>query len=272
MWEKFKNSKFAKTFKDGWGRGGAVITVFCLILALAVVLSVSIATNRAKKKYAGENDGMHNPPVEDNTNPNGNDAGNEQSGNNHDNQENKPSDNDEEKQPVNGEIEEFELSLVVEGVISKGHDASIQVWSNTMEDYRVHLGVDLIAEEGTPVYAAADGEVSRVWDDPLMGRCVAISHGDNIYTYYKNLDATLADGITQGAQIKCGDEIGKVGETAIVELADEPHLHLEMTVNGLAVDPRDYFSDEALDVMSRDTSYESNAISEENTEATTTGK
>ena len=270
MWEKFKQSNFAKRFKDGWGRGGAVITVFCLVLALAVILSVSIATNRAKKKYAGENDGTQNPPVEENTeSPNGNNQGGQNSG---ENQNDKPSGGEGETQPVGGEIEEFELSLVVAGVISKGHDAAIQVWSNTMEDYRVHLGVDLVAEEGSPVYAAADGEVSRVWDDPLMGRCVAISHGDNIYTYYKNLNATLADGITQGAQIKCGDQIGKVGETAIVELADEPHLHLEMTVNGLAVDPRDYFTDEALDVMSRDTSFESSATGEQVTEAVKTGK
>ena len=250
MWEKFKESKFAQKFKEGWGNGGAVIAVFCLVLVLAVILSVSVATNRAKKKYAGETNGTGEEITEptDETEANQNDVTTE-----------KPSGGEVETQPVVGEVEEFELAAPVSGIISKGHDTSIQVWSNTMEDYRVHLGLDIVASEGAPVCAAADGTVSKVWDDPLMGKCVAISHGDNIYTYYKNLNATLCDGITQGAEVKCGDQLGVVGETAILELADEPHLHLEMTVNGLAVDPRDYFSAAALEAMNRDVSYEQNA-------------
>ena len=258
MWEKFKASKFAQKFKEGWNRGGAVIVVFCLVLALAVILSVSVATNRAKKKYAGETtvtgEEMSESVVETEANQKDEDAEKPSGGGD----ETQPVGGDGGTQPVGGEVDEFALSAPVSGIISKGHDASIQVWSNTMEDYRVHLGLDIVASEGAPVCAAADGTVSRVWDDPLMGRCVAISHGDNIYTYYKNLNANLSDGITQGAEVKCGDKIGVVGETAILELADEPHLHLEMTVNGLAVDPRDYFSAAALEALNRDVSYEQN--------------
>ena len=265
MWEKFKNSNFSQKFKEGWKRGGAVVTVFCLVLALAVILSVSIATNRAKKKY-GDDEGTTQSRVEEKTED-------QNQGNERETEANKPSGKDEiETQPVGAEGEELELALPVNGVLSKGHDASIQVWSSTMEDYRVHLGVDIVAASGEPVYAAADGEVTKVWDDPLMGRCVAVSHGDNIYTYYKNLNASLCDGITQGASVKCGDQLGTVGETAIIELADEPHLHLEMTVNGLAVDPRDYFSAAALEAMSKDNSYESSAVGENVTEEIKTGK
>lgn len=265
MWEKFKNSNFSQKFKEGWRRGGAVVTVFCLVLALAVILSVSIATNRAKKKY-GDDEERTQSRVEENTEK-------QNHGGERETEANKPSGKDEvETQPVGADGEEFELDLPVDGVLAKGHDATIQVWSSTMEDYRVHLGVDIVAASGEPVYAAADGEVTKVWDDPLMGRCVAISHGEEIYTYYKNLDAVLCEGITQGAQIKSGDQIGKVGETAILELADEPHLHLEMTVGGLAVDPRDYFSDTAAEVLKKDTSYESSAVAEQVTEAINTGK
>jgi len=82
-----------------------------------------------------------------------------------------------------------------------------------------------------------------------MGRCVAISHGDDIYTFYKNLDSSLEDGIEEGVKVSRGQKIGEVGNTAISELADEPHLHIEMTVNGLAVDPRDYFNAEAKDSL-----------------------
>ncbi len=237
MFEKFKEK--CKAF----GRNrAAVVTVVILVLTLTVVLAVSIATNRAKKNNAEEDsttaqnvpeqtEADKSPDVESGT-------------------INSPSHDATETQPVSGEVEEFELSLPAQGVIAKGHDATIQVWSETMGDYRVHLGVDIATEENAPVLASADGVVEKIWDDALMGRCVAISHGDDIYTFYKNLDSTLEDGIEEGAKVTCGQKIGEVGSTAIAELADEPHLHIEMTVGGLAVDPRDYFSNEAKDSLS----------------------
>ena len=248
MWEKFKESKFAQKCKELSKKGGFVATVACLTLVLVIALTASIATNRAKQQYAGNNgtgestesrndqtegkeddtvNGTVNAPVHKDENENG----------------------DDEK-PVGGEAEEFELSLPVVGVISKGHDATIQVWSETMGAYKVHLGLDITTEEGAPVLAAADGTVSKVWDDALMGKCVALDHGDGIFTFYKNLDPVLTAGIEKGKNVKCGEQLGKVGESAISELADEPHLHIEMTVNGIAVDPADYLSKEAKDTIS----------------------
>ena len=222
----------------------AVVTFVVILLALTVVLSVSIATNRAKKKYDNDETGTNNTPTtqateERDTEPTIEDGTVET-----------PTHQATEK-PVSGEIEEFKISLPVQGSIAKGHDATIQVWSETMGDYRVHLGLDIATEDGAPVYAAADGTVTKIWDDALMGRCVAICHDGEIYTFYKNLDSTLTKGIVEGAEVKRGDKIGEVGNTAIAELADEPHLHIEMTVNGLAVDPRDYFSKEAQDSLAQ---------------------
>ena len=260
MWEKFKESKFAKKCKELSRRGGVVAAVVCIALVLAVVLSVSIATNRAKKKYAGETDGTVNTPTEQTAEPAGNTGiieGTVET----------PVHNNESEAPVVAEPEVFELTLPVNGVISKGHDATIQVWSETMEDYRVHLGVDIATEENAPVFAAADGVVSKIWDDALMGRCVAISHDGEVYTFYKNLDPVLSEGVLENAEIKCGQQLGRVGESAIAELADEPHLHIEMTVGGLAVDPTDYFSEEAKTTLSQNTGNESSTPSGAETEA-----
>ena len=222
--------KFKEKCKSLSRNRAAVVTFVVILLALTVVLSVSIANNRAKKKYANAqtSSGQTNetePPLEDGT-------------------VEAPTHQGTEK-PVSGDVEEFELSLPANGVIAKGHDSTIQVWSETMGDYRIHLGIDIATEDGAPVYAAADGKVSKIWDDALMGRCVAISHDGEVYTFYKNLDTTLTSGIEEGAEVKRGDQIGTVGDTAIAELADEPHFHVEMTVNGLAVDPREYLSAEA---------------------------
>jgi murein DD-endopeptidase MepM/ murein hydrolase activator NlpD len=132
------------------------------------------------------------------------------------------------------------------------------VFSPTTGDYRIHLGVDMVTSEDAPVLAAADGVVSRIWDDALMGKCLAISHSGDCYTIYKNLDVTLPDDIVEGANVTAGQQIGTVGDTATLELAEEPHLHMEMTVKGLAVDPREYFSQQALAALGKDESHEQN--------------
>ncbi len=240
MFEKFKEK-----CKSLSRNRAAIVTFAIILLALTVILSVSIATNRAKKKFAVNEvpTGTQSPsgqptetepPIEDGT-------------------VEAPTHQDTEK-PVSGNIEEFKISLPVNGVISKGHDSTIQVWSETMGDYRVHLGIDIASDEGAPVYAAADGTVSKIWDDALMGRCIAISHGNDVYTFYKNLDATFASGIKEGSTVNEGDKIGEVGNTAIAELADEPHVHIEMTIKGLAVDPRDYFNNAAKESITQNNS------------------
>ena len=96
----------------------------------------------------------------------------------------------------------------------------------------------------------------------MMGTCVAITHKDETVSIYKNLAKELADGIVAGATVKQGDEIGRVGDTAVVEMADEPHLHFEVTVKGLSVDPLDFFSKGDVDALSKDPAYESDAQAE----------
>jgi murein DD-endopeptidase MepM/ murein hydrolase activator NlpD len=128
-----------------------------------------------------------------------------------------------------------------------------------MADYRVHLGVDMATAPEAPVYAAADGKVEKIWEDSMMGTCVALTHKDETVSIYKNLAKELAEGITAGAAVKQGQQLGIVGDTAVVEMADEPHLHFEVTAKGLSVDPLDYFSEKDVNALSEDTAFESGA-------------
>ena len=89
----------------------------------------------------------------------------------------------------------------------------------------------------------------------MMGYCLAIRHGGNSYSIYKNLSETLADGIEQGVSVRSGQLIGTVGESAMVEVAQEPHLHFEMTVADLMVDPLEYFDEKSLEALKLDASH-----------------
>ena len=132
--------------------------------------------------------------------------------------------------------------LPVSGALSKKHDSELQVYSTTMNDYRVHLGIDVLAPEGEPVCAVADGTVAQIWEDVRMGQCIAIQHAGDAVSVYKNVSAELPEGIIEGAKVKAGQQIATVGATAMVEIADEPHLHFEVSVGGILEDPLEHFS------------------------------
>jgi murein DD-endopeptidase MepM/ murein hydrolase activator NlpD len=150
------------------------------------------------------------------------------------------------------------FSLPIEGELSVDFSDSVPVFSQTMNDYRTHLGVDIKAELGKEVLAVADGTVSNVWVDPFMGTCVSIDHSGEAVSIYKNLAPEVNEGIIIGASVKSGDVIGAVGETAMNEIAQEPHLHYELKVDGKHIDPKTHLNFSAPQNPSEDTSSSEN--------------
>lgn len=128
----------------------------------------------------------------------------------------------------------------VSGIVTKGFSDTVPVFSETMNDYRVHTGVDISGEAGEAVLAAADGTVGAIWDDPLMGKCMTIVHDAGFVSTYKGLNEIIPDGIELGVSVKAGQPVAALGETALIEVAQEPHLHFELTASGVPVDPTDY--------------------------------
>ena len=249
MSEKENNTNLRDKLKNLKANRAAVLTAVVLIAALAVIISVTVATNRSKKndsdlpkndppKSTTQTPQVTNPP-EDTQTP-------------EDTKPQKPADTTGSAQ-VEDKLPSF--ILPVNGVLSKKHDATLQVYSNTMKDYRVHLGVDIVTEADAPVYAAADGKVAKIWEDTLMGYCVAIKHSGDCYTIYKNLSEIIPEGISEGASVRAGQLIGSVGESAMIEVAEEPHLHFEMTVADLSVDPLEYFDEKSLESLKIDASH-----------------
>ena len=102
---------------------------------------------------------------------------------------------------------------------------------------KMHTGIDFAAEIGTPIYATADGKVSRV-DIKInsgYGKMVEIDHGFGYSTRYAHMHDFA---VRPGQNIKRGDLIGYVGNTGI---STAPHLHYEVLINGEQVDPVHYF-------------------------------
>ena len=131
-----------------------------------------------------------------------------------------------DEEPTDAKLPEFVSP--VSGALVKDYSADIPVFSTTMEDYRVHCGIDIGADAGTVVMAAADGEISKVYYDPMMGQTVEITHSGGYTTVYKNLQTKLPKGTVEGAKVSAGDTIGYVGDTALVEISESPHLHFEI--------------------------------------------
>ena len=131
-------------------------------------------------------------------------------------------------------------ALVSNGSICKYHDPALQVFNQTTNDYRVHLGIDVATDMNAEVYALYDGTVEKIWEDIMEGYCLAINHGNGLVSFYKNLSGSYPAGVEVGAKIQAGQVLGYVGDSAVVEMADEPHLHFEMTLNGEQVNPADY--------------------------------
>ncbi len=149
-------------------------------------------------------------------------------------------------EPVIAEKVSFIAPVSAGNVIGKW-SADIPVFSNTMEDYRVHLGIDIEADAGTPVYAAADGTVTTVEFDPMMGQTVIITHADGYKSVYRNMQTAIPQGIEVGKEVKAGDTIGAVGDTALIEISEEPHLHFEIYKDDICEDPLSHIALKSVD-------------------------
>ena len=98
-----------------------------------------------------------------------------------------------------------------------------------------HLGIDVAAPAGTPVYAMGDGVVNKAVEEKGWGKMIVLDHGNGFVTFYGHLDEIH---VAAGAKVYRGEVIGKVGNTG---QSTGPHLHFEVRQNGEHRNPADFY-------------------------------
>ncbi len=137
-----------------------------------------------------------------------------------------------ENQTTTGVYTNSSFIYPVSGEIIRDYTAS-PAYDETMEDYRVHLGIDFLCEKGEDVLSVGDGKVTKVTSDISKGYCLEVDYGSFIGRYC---------GLQQGTTLKIGDVVKK-GDTLgkldgmPAEAVQQSHLHFETFVGDEYIDP-----------------------------------
>lgn len=108
---------------------------------------------------------------------------------------------------------------------------------------KLHSGIDIPAEQGAVILAAADGTVTETGFDPVKGNYLVLDHGEGLTTLYahcRNVD------VKEGDTVKAGEMVAAVGSTG---MSTGPHLHFEVRQDGEAQNPVAYFDSAIRDTL-----------------------
>lgn len=119
--------------------------------------------------------------------------------------------------------------MPVAGPIGGGYGVGRSYNDGPVTDF--HHGTDIIADAGVPVVASNSGRVAFAGPLDVRGNSVIIDHGLGVYSAYHHLSEI---DVVEGQDVAKGDMVGRIGDTG---LATGPHLHWEIVVAGLNVDP-----------------------------------
>lgn len=217
------------------------------------IQSVSTNNNVIESKLLDDNTTTHsvNANTIDNTvdtNSNNTEKNNE-SENNETNQEqsneNTNTDKNQEQENTTNNAENTEgksnkeqFIKPVEGDIINIFSMDRLVYSNTLQEWVTHRGLDIKSEKGAEVKAVKDGVIKTIKNDPRYGMSVTIEHKDGFTTVYSCLLNT--SDINEGDNVEQGQVIGNIGNSGVFEVSDGMHLHFEIIKDGDYVNPDIY--------------------------------
>lgn len=137
-------------------------------------------------------------------------------------------------------VEDPEFKMPVTGDIMKEFAENKLVYSNTLDLWATHNGIDIQAEKTSVVKASADGTITSIKNDPRYGLTIIMEHVNGYKTIYANLLST--EFVKEGEKVKQGQSIATVGNSGAFEISDEPHLHFELIKDNEQQDPELYLN------------------------------
>lgn len=138
------------------------------------------------------------------------------------------------------DVQTLQVFAPMDGETVRDYAMDHLAYNETTKDWRTHAGIDIAGNLGDPVCAAADGVVYAVYDDDLLGKTVVINHANDYRTYYSNLAEDVK--VNAGDTVTAKTVLGSVGDTAIVEVSAEPHLHFAVYCGTDIVDPLQFLA------------------------------
>jgi len=133
-------------------------------------------------------------------------------------------------------VKETVFTLPVQATeVQREYSGDTLVFDPTMSDWRTHGGTDFSCDEGDSVMAVLDGAVAEIYTDAMMGQCIRIDHGAQLESLYCGV--VPQDHLKVGTVVSAGETIGRAAHNVLAESAQECHVHLEMTDEGIPVDP-----------------------------------
>jgi len=142
--------------------------------------------------------------------------------------------------PATTEKKPMKTMFPVSGTEIYGYSMEALSYNQTTRDWRVHNGIDLAAETGAQVCAAADGRIHSVHEDDTLGHTVVIRHSNGYTTTYASLAPEIP--VKAGDSVTMGQAIGCVGDSAIVESTLGSHVHFSVTCFDEPMDPAEFLS------------------------------
>lgn len=133
---------------------------------------------------------------------------------------------------------EVTFVMPTEGEIICEYAKDNLIYSETLQEWITHTGIDIKADKTSVVKASANGIVKSIVNDPRYGLTIIIEHDDGYQTVYSNL--LTAEFVVEGEEVEQSQTIGTIGNTAAFESSMEYHLHFELLKDGEYLDPSIY--------------------------------
>ena len=226
----YKNSKFTNAITST----GFITIVACALIAIGAIGWFALSRSNNVVETPSDNNSTQSYPHMDNS---------------YNSEESLPDAKDEPIADVNDsasdvpyteetttskpETEKITYILPVEGNISKGYSDTALQYSATYGDLRLHTGVDILCENGSDIKSAGSGTVKSVTEDVNFGRVITVEYSDEITVKYCGMGSV---NVKENDKVVTGDVIGTSGNIPS-ECADNPHIHVEVILDGTNASP-----------------------------------